>query len=76
MRQIIINSLVSHAKGKIDKHKTNVEVYLNNPVGIGEHSDILEAIEGEIDMIAKYQEQIDMIEKYFIDDKTINHEGE
>tara|TARA_Y100000813_G_C24079766_1_gene312810 strand:+ start:373 stop:603 length:231 start_codon:yes stop_codon:yes gene_type:complete len=76
MRQIIINSLISHARGKIDKHKANVEVYLRNPVGIGEHSDVMEAIEGEIDMIAKYKEQIDMIEQYFINDKTVTHEGE
>ena len=36
-----------------------------NPVGIGEHSNIVEAIEGELDMIAKYQDQIDIIQKYF-----------
>ena len=34
-----------------------------NPVGIGEHSNIVEAIEGELDMIAKYQDQIDIIQK-------------
>jgi hypothetical protein len=31
----------------------NVEVYLTNPVGIGEHSDIIETIEKELDEIAK-----------------------
>jgi hypothetical protein len=40
-------------------------VYLTNPAGIGEHSNIVEAIEGELDMIAKYQDQIDIINKYF-----------
>ena len=43
----------------------NVEVYLNNPVGIVEHSNIVESIEQELDMIAKYQDQIDIINKYF-----------
>ena len=43
----------------------NVEVYLTNPAGIGEHSNIVEAIEQELDMIAKYQDQIDIIQKYF-----------
>ena len=65
MREQIINALIAHAHGDIAKHKPNVEVYLTNPVGIGEHSNIVEAIEGELDMIAKYQDQIDIINKYF-----------
>jgi hypothetical protein len=32
---------------------------------IGEHSDIVEAIEIELEQIAKYQDQIDILEKYF-----------
>ena len=52
-------------QGDIQKHVANVEVYLTNPAGIGEHSNIVEAIEQELDMIAKYQDQIDIIQKYF-----------
>ena len=54
MREQIINALIAHAHGDIAKHKANVEVYLTNPVGIGEHSNVLEAIEQELNMIAKY----------------------
>jgi hypothetical protein len=42
----------------------NVEIYLENPVGIGEHPDVMEAIEQELEMISKYHEQIEVIEKY------------
>ena len=65
MREQLIKALLAHAQGDIEKHKANIEVYLANPVGIGEHSNIVEAIEGELDMIAKYQDQIDIINKYF-----------
>ena len=65
MREQLIKALRAHAQGDIAKHKANIEVYLANPVGIGEHSNIVEAIEGELDMIAKYQDQIDIINKYF-----------
>ena len=65
MRAQLIKALLAHAQGDIAKHKANIEVYLANPVGIGEHSNIVEAIEGELDMIAKYQDQIDIINKYF-----------
>ena len=65
MRDQLIKALLAHAQGDIAKHKANIEVYLANPVGIGEHSNIVEAIEGELDMIAKYQDQVEVINRYF-----------
>ena len=62
----MIAALLAHAQGDIQKHKMNVEVYLNNPVGIGEHSDIMEAIETELNMIAKYEDQVSVIKKHLI----------
>jgi hypothetical protein len=64
MRPILLEALKQHAMGHIAKHKANLEVYLNQPVGIGEHSDIIEAMEVEIDQIAKYHDQLEIIEKY------------
>ncbi len=65
MRDQMIKALLAHAQGDIEKHKANVEIYLNNPVGIGEHSNVMEAVEEELNMIAKYQDQIDVIQKHF-----------
>ena len=62
----MISALLAHAKGDIQKHKMNVEVYLSNPVGIGEHSNVMEAIEEELNMIAKYEDQVSVIKKHFI----------
>ena len=64
-RNDIIKALKSHAQGHIDKHKMNVEVYLNLSVGIGEHPDILEAIEKELKVIAEYDDELEMLNKYF-----------
>ena len=65
MREQIIKALLTHAQGNIAKHKANVEIYLTNPAGIGDHPNVLEAIEQELNMIAKYQDQIDVVQKYF-----------
>tara|TARA_B100000963_G_C22427169_1_gene580405 strand:- start:50 stop:253 length:204 start_codon:yes stop_codon:yes gene_type:complete len=65
MRDKLIKALLAHAQGDIQKHVANVEVYLENPAGIGEHSDVVEAIEHEIDIIAKYHDQIEVIKTYF-----------
>ena len=66
MREQLLKALLAHAQGDIQKHIANVEVYLTNPAGIGEHSNIVEAIEQELNEIAKYQDQIDVIQKYFM----------
>tara|TARA_R100000742_G_C4265046_1_gene83020 strand:+ start:498 stop:632 length:135 start_codon:yes stop_codon:yes gene_type:complete len=42
-----------------------VDIYLRNAIGIGEHSDIVETIEKEIDHIAKYEDQLEVIKKHF-----------
>ena len=65
MRGQILETLKSHAIGHINKHKMNVEIYLSNPVGIGEHSDIMESIETEIKAIAEYEDQLEILNKYF-----------
>ena len=65
MRDQLLKALLAHAQGDIQKHVANVEVYLQNPAGIGEHSNIVEAIEQELDIIAKYHDQLEVINKYF-----------
>tara|TARA_B100001248_G_scaffold192937_1_gene148013 strand:+ start:69 stop:272 length:204 start_codon:yes stop_codon:yes gene_type:complete len=65
MRREMLEALKALSVGSIKKAKMNVEVYLTNPVGIGEHPDVLGAIQEQIDLIAKEQERIDTIEKYF-----------
>jgi hypothetical protein len=64
IREMMVLSLKNHAKGHIDKHIANVEIYLHNPAGIGEHSDIVESVEKELMEVAKYDDVIEMIEKY------------
>ena len=66
MREQLIRALLAHAQGDIAKHKANVEIYLEHPAGIGEHSNVLEAIEQELNMIAKYEDQVEIIKKYFM----------
>ena len=67
MREILIKAFLSHAQGHIDKHIANVEVYMHNAAGVGEHPDIIEAIEIELEEVAKYHDLKEMMEKYFVD---------
>ena len=64
-RNMIYDALVEHAKGHIKKHSANVQIYMDKAVGVGEHPDILEAIEKELNIISMYHDQIEMLKKYF-----------
>ena len=65
MRKQLLNALLAHAQGEIAMHRANVEVYLTNPVGIGEHPDVTQAMQEEIDKIARWHDQIEVINTYF-----------
>ena len=65
MREQLLRAVLAHAQGEIEKQKENVKVYMEHPVGIGEHSENTEAIQCELDKIARYQDQIDVLNKYF-----------
>ena len=52
LRDQILKSQLNYYQGLICKHQQNVEIYLNQPVGIGEHSDVLGTIEKELEKCA------------------------
>ena len=65
MRNEILKALKSISEGNIEKARLNIEIYLKNPVGIGEHPDVLAAMQDQIDLIAKEEERIAVLQKYF-----------
>tara|TARA_B100000925_G_scaffold194325_1_gene147128 strand:+ start:722 stop:943 length:222 start_codon:yes stop_codon:yes gene_type:complete len=65
LRKDVLDALVKQSEGIIQKARMNVEIYLHNPVGIGEHPDVLGAIQEQLDTISKEEERIQVIEKHF-----------
>ena len=66
LRDNILKNQITYSQGLIAKHQQNVDIYLNQPVGIGEHSDVMAAIDGEIAAIAQAHEKIEIINHYFL----------
>jgi hypothetical protein len=64
LRETLVRATRKHLEGHLDKHLANIEVYLANPAGIGEHSDIMEAIELELEQASKYEDMIHTLENY------------
>ena len=58
-----IEMLIRYYEGLAAKARMNVEVFLENSVGIGEHSDIAAAIDTEVGKYASAVERIEALEK-------------
>ena len=65
MRKELIEASKAHYESHIHKHRINVEVMLNNPTAIHDHSDIMDAIEKEVAQIAEYMDKLEVLNKYF-----------
>tara|TARA_A100001015_G_C14399832_1_gene485033 strand:- start:48 stop:251 length:204 start_codon:yes stop_codon:yes gene_type:complete len=66
MKEKIVQALIKHAEGHIEKHIANVNILLERQVGVAEHPDTLETIEKELAIIAEYDDQVEMLKKHFI----------
>ena len=62
---MLLNAAKSYYVGLINKHISNVEILLTRSVGIGEHQDIQQAIDAELDAVATADDKLNMILKYF-----------
>lgn len=61
----LIEAARKQAEGDVAVHKANIEVYKTMPAGIGEHSDITEAVIAELNKLAEADDRLEMINKYF-----------
>ena len=66
--QYILEAAKKQAEGEVAVHLANIKVYTTMPAGIGEHSDITEAVMAELDKLAAANDRLEMLEKYFSDD--------
>jgi microsomal dipeptidase-like Zn-dependent dipeptidase len=70
MRNEMIDAIRMNCEGNLQTHKTNIELYLNKSIGIGEHSDIIQTVIKELEQVAKYEELIQTLDKHFSKETT------
>ena len=63
--EALILAAKKQAEGEVAVHQANIKVYQTMPAGIGEHSDITEAVIAELDKMSAAHDRIEMIDKYF-----------
>jgi len=64
-RDQIVEALIKHFEAQVEKHRLNIENLLLKGVGVAEHPDIMETIEGELAKMADNADKLEMLNKYF-----------
>jgi hypothetical protein len=65
MKDKMLQAVGAHAKGMVAKHKMNVDVYLNNPPGSGEHSCVVESVTHELEELGKWADILRTLEEEY-----------
>ena len=68
--EYIMQAAKKQAEGEVAVHIANIKTYQTMPAGIGEHSDITEAVIEELNKLAElHDDRLEMINKYFQDEQ-------
>jgi molybdenum cofactor biosynthesis enzyme MoaA len=65
MKNRILEALAKQFEAGIQKHQLNIDIMLDNPMAIHDHTDFMGAVELELAQIAEYEDKLEVLTKYF-----------
>jgi hypothetical protein len=66
----LLDALSKKYEGDIAIAQANIKVYMANPAGIGEHPEVVQAIDLEVEKLANADEKLQTIKNLFGKDST------
>jgi len=63
LKNKIVSSLRQDCHAKMQLAECNILTYLENPVGVGDHPNIVETIQGQLDIISQNQDRLNVLDK-------------
>tara|TARA_B100000287_G_C20332329_1_gene662265 strand:- start:398 stop:610 length:213 start_codon:yes stop_codon:yes gene_type:complete len=63
MNKELLNALYTFYEGNIAKAQANLMVYLDNPAGIGEHPDVIEAMDSQVTILVENQDKREAVQQ-------------
>jgi len=61
----MINALRKKYEAEIAAAQANINVYMKNPTGIGEHPDLVAAVDSEMIKLADAEDKLETLNKYY-----------
>ena len=74
MKDIFMSALKKKYEAEVDVAKATIQIYLDKPVGIGEHPQFLEELDKVLNQISAAEENLKTLSKHFnnsVDDDDI-----
>ena len=68
MKQEMVDALMRDAESKINLARMNAWILLNNPVGVGDHPNVTETIQGQLDIMSQNKDRLNVLMEYFDED--------
>ena len=65
----VMKALEKKYEAEIAAAKANLDIYDRNPAGIGDHPDIVSALDSEIKKLADAEDKLNAVKKHFPTDK-------
>ena len=62
---MIIDALRKKYEAEIASAKANIDVYNRNPAGIGEHPDLVQAVDTEMVKLADAEDKLNTLNKHY-----------
>tara|TARA_B100000214_G_C23775612_1_gene538868 strand:- start:173 stop:367 length:195 start_codon:yes stop_codon:yes gene_type:complete len=61
MDQYLIDALKAKYEAQMAEANANIQVYLSNPAGIGEHPDLVAALDTQVEIYAQAKEKMEVL---------------
>jgi len=65
LKNRMVCALIQDCHANIQKAECNVYAFLENPVGVGDHPNIMETIQEQLDIISKHKDRLNILEGTF-----------
>ena len=67
MKEQLVQALKSKYDADYQMHKANLDIYLNNPVGIGEHPQHFEEMDKLVESMTAARDKLEVLNKEYPD---------
>ena len=67
---MILEALRKKYESEIASARANIQIYIDNPAGIGEHPDLVAAVDEQVTLLAEAEDKLSTLEMNYLD----NHE--
>ena len=67
MKEQLVHALKTKYDADYQMHKANLDIYLNNPVGIGEHPQHFEEMDKLVELMTAARDKLEVLNKEYPD---------